>query len=254
MVALTDHDTTAGWADVDEALPPGLQVVGGAEFSTALPLGEQQVSVHLLGYLFDPADPAIVAEQQRLRTEREQRGLRMAEKMNAAGLPITAPRVLELADGAPVGRPHLAMALIEAGVVATVGEAFAGLLDRSSPYYVAKRDTETREAVRMVVAAGGVAVVAHPRGRSEAPVLTPAMLAELAGLGLAAIEVEHIDHDEAERRELRGLAGDLGLLTTGSSDYHGSNKTVPIGAHRTDPEVYAALLDRADGRQRVYQR
>ena len=125
VVAITDHDNTMGWAPALAARPPGLTVIRGAEFSTSVPLGERRVSVHLLGYLFDPEHRSIVEEQARLRAERLQRGLAIVRKMVAAGVPITADRVLEIADGAPVGRPHIGRALVEAGVVESVDQAFA---------------------------------------------------------------------------------------------------------------------------------
>lgn len=249
VLALTDHDTTAGWDAAAAALPAGMQLVRGAEFSCVSPCGrtgERDVSVHLLGYLFDPAHPAVVAEQARLREERVRRLHGMVAKMAADGYPVDAETVFSfLADGASAGRPHLARALVAAGVVESVNEAFATLLYNGSPYYVPKSDTPARTAVEMVRAAGGVVVFAHPLARLRGRVVEPSVIAELAAVGLAGVEVDHPDHAPEDRALLRGLAADLDLVVTGSSDYHGTNKTIPIGAETTAPEAFEDLVSRA---------
>jgi len=238
VVALTDHDTTGGWEAAAAALPAGVSLVRGAEFSCVVagPDGGKDISVHLLGYLFDPAHPAIVAEQTRLRVEREARLRRMTENMAAAGYPVDVDAVFALLpEGASAGRPHLARALVRAGVVASVDEAFAKLLYTGSPYYVEKVDTPAVTAVQMVRAAGGVAVFAHPLARRRGRVVDGRAIAELATAGLSGLEVDHPDHGADDRALLRGLAAELDLVVTGSSDYHGTNKTTPIGAETTDP-------------------
>ena len=248
VVALTDHDTTSGWAAAADALPAGLSLVRGAEFSCVVPGpgGSKDIPVHLLGYLFDPEHPAIVAEQTRLRVEREARLRGMTEKMAAAGFPVDVDAVFALLpDGASAGRPHLARALVGAGVVGSVDEAFATLLYTGSPYYVEKVDTSAARAVEMVRAAGGVAVFAHPLARRRGRVVDEQAIADLATAGLAGLEVDHPDHAPEDRALLRGLAAELGLVVTGSSDYHGTNKTTPIGAETTDPAQFEALVARA---------
>jgi len=242
VVALTDHDTTAGWEIAADARPASLTLIRGAEFSTHVVADGRRRSVHLLGYLFDPADPAIVAEQARLVDERLRRGLRIVERMVSAGVPISGEQVLDLAAGAPVGRPHIGRALVQAGLVDTVTEAFDTYLAGSGPYYVPKDDTELTVAVEMIAAAGGASVVAHPWGRSPRSVLDDARLAELKDRGLSGIEVDHPDHGAAERAELRAIAGRLGLLATGSSDYHGTNKVLRLGQETTDPEICDSLV------------
>jgi predicted metal-dependent phosphoesterase TrpH len=248
VVALTDHDTTGGWAAAAAALPAGLALVRGAEFSCVVPGpdGSKDIPVHLLGYLFDPAHPAIVAEQTRLRVEREARLRGMTEKMAAAGFPVDVDAVFALLpEGASAGRPHLARALVGAGVVGSVDEAFATLLYTGSPYYVEKVDTPAATAVGMVRAAGGVAVFAHPLARRRGRVVDEQAIADLATAGLSGLEVDHPDHAPEDRALLRGLAAELDLVTTGSSDYHGTNKTTPIGAETTDPAQFEALVARA---------
>lgn len=241
VVALTDHDTTAGWELAEQAMQPGLALVRGTEFSTLVHRGGgRTTSIHLLGYLFDPLDPAIVAEHLRLGLERRNRGLSIVRKMRADGVPITADQVLDIADGAPVGRPHIGRALVNAGLVTSVDEAFAGYLAGSGPYYVHKVDTELEKAIVMIARAGGVSVIAHPRARGATQVLTPVRLAELAALGLNGLEVLHPDHDDAARRELFQLTQELDLIPTGSSDFHGTNKKLVLGQELTP----AASLDR----------
>ena len=249
VVAITDHDTTAGWVEAVQALPPGLRLVRGAEFSCAGPDGlGGQLSLHLLGYLFDPRSEGVAAEQRRLADERQRRLRRMAARMAADGYPVDPDELFAgLPADAPVGRPHLARALMRAGVVGSVDEAFRRFLGTGRPYYVPRVDTDVVTAVRMVIDAGGVAVFAHPFARSRGPVVTPEVIAELAGHGLAGIEVDHPDHDEVTRAELRGLAGDLGLVVTGSSDYHGTNKSVHLGQETTTPEACEQLLAKATG-------
>ena len=242
VVALTDHDTTAGWEPAAAARPESLTLIRGAEFSTHVVTDGRRRSVHLLGYLFDPADPAIVAEQARLVDERLQRGLRIVENMVSAGVPITAEQVLDFAAGAPVGRPHIGRALVQAGLVATVTEAFDTYLAGGGPYYVPKDDTELTLAVEMIAAAGGASVVAHPWGRSQRSVLDEARFRELKERGLSGIEVDHPDHGPNERDELRAMATRLHLLVTGSSDYHGTNKVLRLGQETTDPGMFAELV------------
>jgi len=251
VVAITDHDTTIGWDDAVAALPPGLTLVRGAEFSCLSPTGrdgEPRCSVHLLGYLFDPQHPAIVAEQERLQVERVQRLHTMIGRMAADGYPVDVDGVFaHLPEGASAGRPHLARALVAAGVVGSVSEAFAELLHNDSPYYVPRADTLVETAVEMISAAGGVAVFAHPLARVRGTVIEPSVLVDLAGRGLAGIEVDHPNHVPDDRGLLRALAAEHGLLVTGSSDYHGTNKPTPLAEETTDPEVYAAIVDRATG-------
>lgn len=239
VVALTDHDTTAGWAEAMDSLPAGLRLIRGAEFSCLAPDGRGgRISVHLLGYLFNPHSEAIIAEQTRLRNERRARLHAMAARMAADGFPIDPDAVLDgLAPAAPAGRPHLAQALVSAGVVGSVDEAFHRFLNSGSRYYLDRADTDVRTAVRMVRAAGGVAVLAHPLARRRGPVIDLAVIAELAAEGLAGVEVDHPDHASADRAALHELATALDLVITGSSDYHGTNKTVSLGQETTDPEA-----------------
>lgn len=250
VLAITDHDTTGGWAEAEAALPKGMRLVRGAEFSCTSPTGrdDADVSVHLLGYLFDPEHEAIVAEQARLREERHHRLVGMIGKMADAGYPVDVDTVFGyLPEGASAGRPHLARALVAAGVVDSVNEAFAKLLYTGSPYYVPKSDTPVRQAVEMVRAAGGVTVFAHPLARKRGRVIEPSVLVDLVAAGLGGVEVDHPDHAPEDRGLLRDLAAAHGLVATGSSDYHGTNKTTPIAAETTAADALDALVERAVG-------
>ena len=249
VMALTDHDSTEGWALAASALPAGLTLVPGIELSCRWnpPSGDRRISLHLLGYLVDPAFPALAAELARLKENRLGRGQRMVAAMVTAGVPVSWEHVREFAAGGSVGRPHIARALVKAGLVGSVDEAFARYLNDSSPYHVPKDDVEVLAGIRLVLAAGGVPVFAHPFARRRGRVVDEAAIASMAAAGLAGLEVDHADHDGADRERLRALAADLGLLITGSSDYHGANKTVGLGAETTEPGVYERLVARATG-------
>ncbi|MBB2503942.1 PHP domain-containing protein [Amycolatopsis echigonensis] len=254
VVAITDHDTTAGWEPAAAALPAGMTLVPGAELSTVSidPDTGYEISVHLLAYLFDPAAPAIVAEQTRLRIERRTRLRRMAERMAADGLPIDADEILGLLpEDSPAGRPHLAQALVRAGLVTSVDEAFSDYLHSRRGYYVARRDTPVEDAIDMVTAAGGVTVMAHPFAFSRGATISEDTLRDLAARGLTGVEVDHPNHDAATRARTRELADELGLIRTGSSDYHGTNKTIGLGQETTEPDQLEELVGRATGFQVV---
>jgi predicted metal-dependent phosphoesterase TrpH len=247
VVAITDHDTTAGWAEAEAARPAGLALIRGMEMScVGRGVDGYPVSVHLLAYLFDPADSGFATERERLRAERVERLRAMAEQMAADGLPIDPDAVLAAA-GPAAGRPHLARALVEAGVVPSVNAAFADLLASDGPYYVEKADTPLRRAVEMIARAGGVSVLAHGRARSRGRLLDLQEVRDLAPHGLGGLEVDHPDHSPRDRAILRELAGECGLLATGSSDYHGANKTLGLGECTTDPAQFEKLAGRATG-------
>ncbi|CAL9426796.1 PHP domain-containing protein [Streptomyces sp. enrichment culture] len=244
VVALTDHDTTRGHAEALAALPQGLTLVTGAELSCRL----DGVGMHLLAYLFDPEEPALLAERELVRDDRVPRAKGMVAKLNELGVPVTWEQVARIAGNGSVGRPHVASALVELGVVDSVSDAFTPeWLADGGRAYVPKHETDPFEAVRLVKNAGGVAVFAHPAAAKRGRTVPDSAIAELARAGLDGIEVDHMDHDPDTRARLRGLAGELGLLVTGSSDYHGSRKTCVLGEFSTDPEVYGEITRRATG-------
>jgi predicted metal-dependent phosphoesterase TrpH len=263
VIALTDHDSTAGWAPATAALPAGLSLLRGAEIScrwygTAPGRGaaarapresgrdvEPSIPLHLLAYLFDPAYPPLAAELARLRLARLQRGERIVDLLRADGIDVSWDEVLGYANGGSVGRPHIAQALIRLGLVATTGEAF-GPDWLGARYRLPKEDVDVFTALRLVREAGGVPVFAHPRAIRRGRVVPDELIVAMAEAGLFGLEAEHPDHGPPEREHIHRLAARLGLVVTGSSDFHGTHKTVRLGENTTTPEAYGAI--RAAGR------
>jgi predicted metal-dependent phosphoesterase TrpH len=246
VMAITDHDTTGGWAAAAAARPAGLRLVRGAELSCRWYGPQPPIALHLLAYLFDPAEPRLAADLARIRVERERRGEKIVERLRADGVDISWAEVLRYAQGGSVGRPHIAQALIRAGLVATTDEAFASRW-LGARYFVPKADLDVFEAVRAVRAAGGVPVFAHPRATRRGRVVPDRVIAELADAGLFGLEADHEDHSPAERAHVRALADELGLVATGSSDFHGTHKTVRLGAFLTEPAAYEKIVAAATG-------
>jgi predicted metal-dependent phosphoesterase TrpH len=176
----------------------------------------------------------------------------MVERCRELGAPITLPQVEAIAGGAPLGRPHVASALVAAGVVEDTASAFtpAWIADGGRAD-VPKHVLATTEAIALVRAAGGAAVLAHPRSVKRRAEVTDAQLARLAEAGLAGIEADHPEQPAEVRQRLREVATELGLAVTGSSDFHGDRKPVSLGEFTTSPEVLAALRDHARQEQRL---
>ncbi len=170
----------------------------------------------------------------------------MIDLLRADGLDITWDEVRRYADGATVGRPHLAQALIRRGLVGTVDEAF-GPDWLGQRYRLPKADMDVFTALTLVRQAGGVPVFAHPRATRRGRIVPDELIVEMAGAGLFGLEAEHEDHSPAERAHVRDLADELGLVATGSSDFHGTNKITPIGANLTPPGVYEQIVAAATG-------
>ena len=245
VLAITDHDTAEGWDEAAEtAAEVGLTLVRGMEVSTRF----RGRGVHLLAYLPDPTYPPLAGELARILDGRDSRVPAMVDRLRGLGIPITTDDVRRAAgDAAATGRPHVADALVSLGAVADRDAAFRQYLAAGRPAYVDRYAARLPDMIGIVAAAGGVSVVAHPWGRHERTSLDRAALAELAGLGLAGIEVDHQDHDAASRAELRSIARELGLVATGSSDHHGAGKADhELGCNTTDPDEFARLVALAD--------
>jgi predicted metal-dependent phosphoesterase TrpH len=241
-VALTDHDTVAGHAAARAALPSGLTLLPGMELSCRL----DGHSVHLLAYLFDPADAALAAECAAVRRGREDRAKAMVERLRELGADVSWQQVTSLAGGGVVGRPHVARALAQAGVVGSPQEAFSQQwIGSGGRAHVTRYAPDPVRAVTLVREAGGACVLAHPAAPVRGWVIPDEVIARLAAAGLAGIEVGHPDHDKAERGRLRALAGDLDLVATAGSDDHGELTGYRIGCETADGLQYQALLDRS---------
>lgn len=244
-LGVTDHDTTAP-IDRARAAAAGtpLEIVGGTEFSAEL----DNRSVHVLAYWVDPDDAPLQAEMDRLRNEREHRAVAIVERFHALGVEVSMDRVRELAGAAPLGRPHIAQAVVETGAAATVSEVFDTWLADDGPAYVPKHAVDPVTAVRLLVAAGGVAVLAHPglygaRDEGE-PGIADETVEEMVAAGLAGIEADHPDHTDEHRAHYRDLARALGLEVTAGSDYHGERKANRLGSTTTSREVVERLRER----------
>lgn len=253
ILALTDHDTLAGMAEATAALPVGLTLVPGMELSCAVDKEEPGTghrSVHLLAYLADPADPALSVETARIRDDRLYRAKGMVARIQELGGSVTWEQVIRIAGHAVVGRPHIARAMAEAGVVEQPSDAFTpDWIADGGRAFVDRYAVPVDRAVALVRAAGGVPVLAHPRSPGyEVP---DEVIARLAAAGLVGLEVNHPDHDQSERTRLLSLATQLSLVVTGGSDDHGSFNNSGLGRELTPPESYERILSLATGTKPV---
>lgn len=245
VIALTDHDSTDGWAEAARAaVDNGVALVPGMEISCRTAQG---ISVHLLSYLHDPAHAGLLEEITKAKDARLTRAERMVTLL-AEDYPLSWDDVIHhVAPGATLGRPHIADALVAAGVVSDRSEAFTSILTSHSRYFVQHYAPEPALAVELVRAAGGVPVFAHPVASSRGRVVGERTYREMIDAGLAGLEVDHRDNSEEGREFLRGLAARHGLLITGSSDYHGTGKPNRLGEYLTAPEVFAQIEELGTG-------
>lgn len=244
-VALTDHDSTDGWESASAAAREhGVAFVPGMEISCRT---EEGISVHLLSYLHDPAHQGLLEEITKSKDARLTRAEHMVTLLSE-DYPLTWDDVIHhVAPGATVGRPHIADALVAAGVVADRTEAFTSILTSHSRYFVQHYAPNPALAVELVRAAGGVPVFAHPVASSRGRIVGERTYRDMIDAGLLGLEVEHRDNPEEGRAFLRGLAAEHGLLMTGSSDYHGAGKPNLLGENTTSPEVLARIEELASG-------
>jgi len=248
-LGITDHDTIAGWGEAITAVQPQIELVLGAEISC---LTTDGVSVHMLGLLFDGENIALQQILADSRDTRIPRMRKMVELLQADGIAITLEDVYAATpEGATVGRPHLADALVSNGVVASRDEAFLNLLSNESKYYVTHAAPTPVDAVHAIRAAGGVAVIAHPFASRRGEIITSETFLDLFAAGLNGIEVHHRDQSAEEQRNLMDIASDLNLVVTGSSDYHGTGKLNAIAENTTHPAQWEVLEAQADSRRVV---
>ena len=245
VIALTDHDSTDGWEEASRAaIDEGVALVPGMEISCRT---EHGISVHLLTYLHDPMHPGLLEEITKAREARLTRAERMVTLL-AEDYPLSWDDVIHhVAPGATLGRPHIADALVAAGVVADRSEAFTSILTSHSRYFVQHYAPEPALAVELVRAAGGVPVFAHPVASSRGRIVGERVYQEMIDAGLAGLEINHRDNPEEGRGFLRRLAAKHDLLITGSSDYHGTGKPNLLGENLTAPDVLARIEDMGTG-------
>ncbi|KAB1643455.1 PHP domain-containing protein [Gulosibacter chungangensis] len=242
-IALTDHDTWEGWDEASAAARQlGISFIPGVEFSTQV----EYASVHVLGYLVDRNHEELFVTMKEVRDSRLTRAERMVERIGM-DFPITWQDVLgESEAGATIGRPHIADALVRRGIVADRNEAFAGILNWRGGYYQPHHAPHPVAAIRLIKAAGGVAVLAHPGSRGRGG-LRDGNLPRLVEVGLDGVEIFHRENDAENRALLHNYANQWDLIITGSSDYHGDGKDNRLGENTTEPEQLQRIIDRASG-------
>ncbi|HYB88980.1 MAG TPA: PHP domain-containing protein [Streptosporangiaceae bacterium] len=242
VIALTDHDTLAGIGQARRALPPGLTLVPGMELSCRL----DGHSVHLLAYHADPAQAGLAGQLQAITTDRLRRARDMVTKLRDLGVDITWEQVAAIAGDGVVGRPHIARAMVEAGAIARPQQAFTpDWIGPGGRAYVGRYALDPEEAVRLVSAAGGVSVLAHPALPARGWVIGDEVIERLARAGLGGLEVAHPDQDGAQRIRLAALAASLGLVCSGGSDDHGALTGYRLGCETTAPGEYERLMSLA---------
>ncbi len=248
-LALTDHDTVAGWDEAIEWLRPGMDLVLGSEISCQT---EDGISVHMLGLLFNRENQPLQEMMAATRDNRLGRMERIIAKMNAAGIEITIEEVhAQLSEGATLGRPHLADALVAKGLAKSRDEVFADWLANSSPFYVAHYSPTPEVAIAAIKAAGGVAVIAHPLASLRGRVVSLESFDSYIAAGLDGIEVKHRDQTLEQQELLLSIATSADLAMTGSSDYHGNGKMNELAEFTTDPVQWEKLEARANARRVV---
>jgi 3',5'-nucleoside bisphosphate phosphatase len=237
-IAITDHDSTAGWDEaITAAAGTGLQVVRGIELSTR----DEWRSVHVLGYLFDPNDGDLVAETARIRDDRLTRAERMVGRLSE-DYDVTWDDVLAQSGGVTIGRPHIADALVARGIVRTRSEAFASILHFRGGYYLPHAAPTVLDGVRLIANAGGAPVIAHPATRGIDAVISEGTLVQLIDSGLAGLEIGHRENTPEGRATLERWAERYDLIVTGSSDYHGEGKPNRLAENTTSVEALERLI------------
>lgn len=242
--ALTDHDRTTGWREAgDAAVSLGMTFLPGMEFSAK----HEWRSVHVLGYLFDPDDPDLAAETDRIRSDRVGRAERIVRSIGRDYDLGWDDVLAQTTPDATVGRPHIADALVARGIVRDRTEAFDGILHPREGYYEPHYAPDPLTAVRLITSAGGVAVIAHPVTAGRDRMMPLSYIERLIGEGLAGFEVDHRENTADGKRLLRDIAARHDLIVTGSSDYHGGGKPNRPGENTTADEMVARIVERATG-------
>ena len=241
VLALTDHDTTAGVPEAAAAAPLGLRLIPGVELSADLPEGGD---AHILGYFRSIDQPRLQTQLATYREGRMARGRTMLDKLAALEMPLEWERLLAIAGEAAVGRPHVALAMVEAGYVDSVREAFDRYLHTGGPADAQREKLDPEEAVGLVRECGGVAALAHPSFLDD----VDAALDRLIPAGLQGLEVYYKNYTPEEVDGFRRLAEERGLTPTGGSDYHGlhddEREPGDIPLPEAAREAFLTLLER----------
>jgi 3',5'-nucleoside bisphosphate phosphatase len=244
-IAITDHDTTDGYAEgYATAERTNLAIVPGIEFSAEY----EGASLHVLAYWVDPDHPGLREELKRLTDTRFRRGEMMVEKLQELGYDISFERVRAIAGDELIARPHVAQAMVEAGIVPTEKQAFDAFISDGGVAYVPKHALDPQDSLRLISEAGGACVLAHPgmwKGNGSVP---DELIESMAEGGMAGLEVDHPDHDPEQRARYRSLAERLDLVPTGASDCHGARYGYRMGSETTPGELVDELRARAGRR------
>lgn len=246
-IALTDHDTLAGWDEAINYLRPGLDLILGSEISCQTDDG---ISVHMLGLLFDPENQALLNMLEQTRDNRVGRMEKIISRLNEAGIEISMAEVMaQVAEGATLGRPHLADALIAKKFVKDREEAFSELLHNNSKFYISHYSPTPEAVIKQIKQAGGVAVIAHPLASLRGRTITVESFESMVSAGLDGIEVSHRDHTIEQQSLLSDIVKEFNLVATGSSDYHGNGKLNQLGEFTTSELAFETLEAKANARR-----
>ena len=235
-LAITDHDSLESLEPARRAVGRSLELVPGIELSSM----HGPLDLHVLGYYVDPAHEGLGRRLERFRRDREQRAMTMLARLRELGVPLEPAEVLNLAGPGVIGRPHIARAMVKAGHVPNLDDAFRRYLGRGARAFVPRASFQAEEAIELVQAAGGVSVLAHP-----GPLLPDSVIEELRDAGLRGVEVWHPQHRGATVRRYRELARRLGMLETGGSDFHGTHRGPDLGGVRVPLHAWLKLRESA---------
>jgi len=233
-LSITDHDSLESLEPAREATGPSLDLVPGIELSSLY----EGLDLHILGYYLDPGYEALARRLDRFREDRQQRALAMIQLLHGLGVELDPAEVVHLAGPGVIGRPHIARAMVNAGHVPSLDDAFRQYLGRGGRAFVPRTSFKAEEAIELVHAAGGVSVIAHP-----GPLLPDRVIEDLAESGLRGIEVWHPQHNGTTVRRYRALAQRLGLLETGGSDFHGAHRGPDLGGVHVPLRAWHKLRD-----------
>ncbi len=233
-LSITDHDSLESLDRARAAVGPALDLVPGIELSSLY----EGLDLHILGYYVDPEHEGLARRLERFREDRQQRAMAMIQLLRGLGVELDPSEVVQIAGPGVIGRPHIARAMVKAGHVPSLDDAFRNYLGRGQRAFVPRTSFKADEAIELVHAAGGVSAIAHP-----GPLLPDRVIEDLAESGLRGIEIWHPQHNSVTIRRYRTLAQRLGLLETGGSDFHGAHRGPDLGGVRVPLRAWHRLRD-----------